>query len=742
MIDFFTKYSSRFFYSSFMLFLFSYANHLAAQEFIRFDHTPVSKNGNQLRYPWTGGMNHVQFGSTDVNNDGRNDVVVFDKANNKFLVFISTAANSTSYNYVNAYGKYFPEVSGWLVLKDYNCDGIEDFFTYNGEGNIKVFTGFYRNDTLNFRLQQNGFFYSGSGTLINTYCSDVIKPAITDINKDGDLDIISFNVFGNRLIYYENLRVENGLGCDSLFFERSDNCWGNVLDSFAASYALKDTCNFKFNRLGNISEPLHTGSYIESFDADNNGALDVVIGSVTLSNLTLLYNKGTPSYASVLLQDITYPGYDVSFNTSSFGTPSFMDADNDGRPDLLVSTFDVGTANINNVWFYKNTSDDSVQLQLQQKDFLLDNMIDLGEHSSPCFIDIDGDGLKDILVGNGGFKDYSSAPLYQLQYFKNTGTAAMPAYRLESADYLNVSTFGVQDLVPAAGDVDNDNDIDLVLGLADGRLIYWENTAGAGNPVNLTFKGTLKDASDAVISIGANAAPFLIDLNRDGKTDLLIGERNGNLNYYRGNDAASAKFIFVTDSLGKLRIRTPFNSFGYTHPVVADINNDGNYDLILGTNLSGLQFYNNIEDNLNGTFALTSLIASADLGYRLTASIDDITNDSKPELLTGTISGGLILFSQDPPDITGTFLRPSDNSLPFSVFPNPADGQITIQFNQQSNAVYAAELYSSIGQLIRAATKQSGQTITISAADLADGMYIIRLTDGIKEGFQKLIIQH
>lgn len=720
-----------------LLLSFSY---LFSQNFTRFDYLPVTKNGTLLRYPWTGGMNYVQFGSADMNNDGKKDVIVYDKANEKFLVFKATALNSTNYSYDNQYGKYFPQVNGWFTLKDYNGDGVADFFTYNGEGSIKAFKGFYRNDTLNFKLQQDGFFYSGSGTLINVYCSDVLKPAIADFNKDGDLDILAFNVFGNRLIYYENLRIENTLNSDSLFFQRTDNCWGNVLDSFAASYALRDTCNFKFNRVGNINQPLHTGSFIEAFDADNNGAVDALIGSVTLNNLTMLYNKGTPAYASVLLQDVHYPGYNVQFNTSSFGTPTYMDADNDGIPDLLVSTFDVGTANVNNVWFYKNISSDSAQLQLQQKDFLLDNMIEVGENSSPCFIDIDGDGLKDILIGNGGFKDYSSPPVYQLHYYKNIGTASSPAFRLEQTDYLNVSTFGVQDLVPAVGDIDNDNDMDLLVGISDGRIIYWENTAGNGNPVNFIFKGTLRDASDVIISIGANAAPYLIDINRDGKTDLIIGERNGNLNYYRGNDAASAKFVHVTDSLGKIQIRTPFNSFGFTHPVVADINNDNKYDLVLGTNLSGLQFYNNIEDKLNGSFILNGLLAEQELGYRLTSSIADITGDGKLELLTGNTSGGLIIFSQDPPENPNAIFDSKTESIQFNLYPNPASNLVQLQLNEFSiNTKF--EIYNLLGQYIYG-TIFKGNTLELNTSSFQSGIYLIKVSSGAKESFRKLIIQH
>ncbi|MFN8237428.1 MAG: VCBS repeat-containing protein [Chitinophagales bacterium] len=438
--------------------------HSPAQNFQRFDYLTVTENSKQLRYPWTGGINSVQFSKADVNHDGIKDLFLYDKSSGRICVFLAQGMNSTQYVFNAGYGNNFPEVNGWMVLKDYNCDGIEDFFTYQAPGNIKVYTGYYSNDTLQFRLKQNGFFYFGSGIFINVYCSEVIKPTIDDFNKDGDLDVVSFNVSGNRLIYYENQQKELGLSCDSLFFNKTDNCWGNVFDTFSSSYALKDTCSFKFNRIGSSNEIMHTGSYIESMDVDNNGVLDILVGSVGLNNMTMLYNNGSTIYASVLKQDTRFPSYDVPFNTSSFAAPVFLDVNNDGKKDLLVSTYDEGAANIENIWYYKNIRSDSVDLRFQQKDFILNDMIDAGENSNPCFMDVNGDGLTDILLGSGGYKDYINPAVYKLRYYKNTGTSTYPSFTLENEDFLNISTFGVQEIKPASGDIDNDGDTDLVIG--------------------------------------------------------------------------------------------------------------------------------------------------------------------------------------------------------------------------------------------------------------------------------------
>ena len=721
--------------------LFTFYVHSYAQNFQRFDYLSVSENSRQLRYPWTGGINSVQFSKADVNHDGKKDLFLYDKSSGRICVFLAKALNSTEYVFNAGYAGIFPEVNGWMVLKDYNCDGIEDFFTYMAPGNIKVYTGYYLNDTLRFRSQQNGFYYFGSGIFINVYCSEVIKPTIDDFNKDGDMDVVSFNVSGNRLIYYENQQKELGLPCDSLFFNKTDNCWGNVFDTFSSSYALLDTCSFKFNRMGNNNEIMHTGSYIESMDVDNNGVLDILVGSVGLNNMTMLYNNGTTIYASVLKQDTHFPNYDVPFNTSSFAAPVFLDVNNDGKKDLLVSTYDEGAANIENTWYYKNIRSDSVDLRFQQKDFLLNDMIDAGENSNPCFMDVNGDGLTDILLGSGGFKDYINPAVYKLRYYKNTGTSTYPIYTLENDDFLNISTFGVQEIKPASGDIDNDGDTDLVIGLSTGDLIYWENTATTGNPPNMVFKGNLKNASNAIINVGAFAAPCLVDLNRDGKTDLVIGERNGNINYYTGSETGAVKLNFVTDSLGKLRIKTNSSQFGFTHPCVADVTDDGKYDLILGTNLSGLQFYNNIEDKLNDTFIYTSDIVSDKLGLRTTATIADITHDGKLEMLTGNSSGGLIIFSQDPPPFQPVFVKsnPTEN-FPFSVFPNPASHQFYIHLSDLTSVV-KVQLYNIIGQQIYTAD-YAEESIAINTAQLSEGMYLLKISDGKRQGIQKILIVH
>lgn len=720
--------------------IFLLPDNCIAQAFKRFDNIPVSHFGNNLRYAWTGGVNSVQFGQADVNNDGLKDVIVYDKSNEKFLTFLALNTNSTIYKFENSYSINFPTIYSWIVMKDYNCDGIEDIFTYAGGALINTYIGYYVNDTLHYKLQQNGLFYQGFSSITNIFSSSTIKPAIFDVNHDGDLDIISFNLDGNQIIYYENLRIENNIHCDSLFFKKIDRCWGNVRDVFTSSFSLRDTCTDKFYRLAGNEQILHTGSSLDAFDADGNNVEDLLIGSVSIFNLTMLYNHGTPSYASFLSQDISFPSYNTPFNTSSFGSPAFIDVNNDTKTDLMVSMYDDGSANINNIWYYKNNGATNNQFELQQKDFLLDNMIDAGENSNPCFLDVDGDGLKDIIVGSGGFKDYVNPTVSKLLLYKNIGTTSSPSFNLVSDDFLEVSSFNISNPVPAVGDIDNDGDTDIVVGILDGRILLYENTAGANQVPVFIYKGLLKDGNNTNISVGLNAAPFLIDIDRDGKTDLVIGKRNGNLILYKGTANNTINLTYVTDSLGKIKIETFQSANGYTYPCITDINQDGKYDLILGTNYSGLQFYDNIEADLYGKYTTTRAVVDDYLGWRTTATVADITNDNKPEILTGNIDGGLIIFSQSPPDIINGIAQ-SSIKIKLNIFPNPAKEQIVIEQNDLKGN-FNMKMINLLGQTVIQKQINHQNNIVLDVSDLANGVYLLKLSNSEKEGIQRVVIQH
>jgi hypothetical protein len=62
----------------------------------------------------------------DLNGDGKKDLFVFDRQGGVVLTFLQTSAGLA---YAPQYETMFPELSDWVKLIDYNCDGKLDIFS-------------------------------------------------------------------------------------------------------------------------------------------------------------------------------------------------------------------------------------------------------------------------------------------------------------------------------------------------------------------------------------------------------------------------------------------------------------------------------------------------------------------------------------------------------------------------------------------------------------------------------------
>lgn len=108
--------------------------------FLEDDSTLVIQNNDTLINPWTGGFNAVQISTIDLNGDAYDDLFVFDRTGHTIIPFVWD--NSVSYwKYAPSYVNEFPELGNWAILRDYNCDGKKDIFSYvsGGVGVWKMF---------------------------------------------------------------------------------------------------------------------------------------------------------------------------------------------------------------------------------------------------------------------------------------------------------------------------------------------------------------------------------------------------------------------------------------------------------------------------------------------------------------------------------------------------------------------------------------------------------------------------
>jgi len=212
---------------------------LSAQSFERFD-MPVRVNGTELKNPWAGGLNAPQYSAGDFNNDGIDDLFVFDRIGNVPMVFLNEGIpGEICYTFAPEYLEGLPKLDSWVLLRDFNKDGIMDIFCYpvlSAASGIEVHRGFFEDDKLNFeQVKFPDFsidvipFTTLSGQQLNLAVTRIDLPAIDDIDNDGDLDILTFNLNGGKVEYYKNTSVEDGFGCDSLLFDLEDDCWNRVI---------------------------------------------------------------------------------------------------------------------------------------------------------------------------------------------------------------------------------------------------------------------------------------------------------------------------------------------------------------------------------------------------------------------------------------------------------------------------------------------------------------------------------
>ncbi len=693
--------------------------------FERKDSIEVIKNGQNMENPWVGGMNSIQVSKIHLNNDGDEDLLIFDRTGNTILTFIWDGVNN-KWSFQPQYAKRFPHLEYWVLLRDYNCDGKKDIFSYVS-GGIGVWKNISTAAGLEFEFVSDPYVFSSllGGTVANLYVSKVDIPDINDVDGDGDLDVLTFGIIGSRMEYHQNLSMELGFGCDSLKFETANTCWGHFLETgFATNKCiLYDTCT------SNVSSPKgvkHSGSTVLSLDMNNDGVRDLLLGDVSFKNIVALYNdnKGPNMNTSMVSQDTAFPTGTQAVDLQLFPASFYEDVDQDGVRDLIFSpNTDNEAENFKSSWLYKNYGTNSSPVFAHIKnDWMQDEMIEVGDNAHPVLFDYNNDGLLDLFVGNFGYFDLGFVDNYEskIALFENTGTVSTPEFTWITDDFGNLSTMGLgQGLSPTFGDLDNDGDIDMIVGNHEGKLAYLENSSNTLSAMTLSLSiAQLEDDNAAVIDVGYAAKPQLFDINADGLLDLIIGEENATLNYLKNIGTSTNPLFRIQDeSLGDVDVSVWWTTVGNSSPCFFR-NNQGVTQSFVGSERGQIFHYNNIDNNLQGSFNIVdTLVSLINVGTNSSPTIGMLNNDTIPDLIVGNERGGLSIFY-------GT----SDNSISvneiqkneLSIYPNPAKELINVKSNE---LILTYEVIDTFGKTVIS----GGQTNQIQINKLAQGIYLIKI---------------
>ena len=140
---------------------------------------------------------------------------------------------------------------------------------------------------------------------------------------------------------------------------------------------------------------------------------------------------------------------------------------------------------------------------------------------------------------------------------------------------------------PVLADIDNDGDMDMFLGSKNGHILFYENTGTSDHPVFSTY---LINPFGLAFT-GSYSFPDLADLDNDGDLDMLTGGFLTETYYYYENTGTVSTPVFAPP------VNNPFGLGSYVpfspSPEFVDLDNDGDYDMLTGAlyNYIGLPFY-------------------------------------------------------------------------------------------------------------------------------------------------------
>jgi hypothetical protein len=233
----------------------------------------------------------------------------------------------------------------------------------------------------------------------------------------------------------------------------------------------------------------------------------------------------------------------------------------------------------------------------------------VGYRASPTLVDIDGDGDLDAFIGNN---------LGNTVFYRNTGTATSTAF----AEARSTKPFGLSDVgyyaSPTFVDIDNDGDLDALVGNYDGDTLFYRNTGTATSPAFAAWSTN----SFGLSNVGSYASPTLVDIDGDGDLDALVGNSRGNTLFYINNAPPTS----TNDAVTTLEDTS----------VVLALTNTVTFNLVGNAAVNILNGGKGQDNLTGGAGSDTFIFAAGDDGITL-ATLDKILDYTKGAVGTGDL---------------------------------------------------------------------------------------------------------
>jgi hypothetical protein len=483
-----------------------------------------------------------------------------------------------------------------------------------------------------------------------------------------------------------------------------------VLNFTPAAQAGADTADFNRIAWNNPGMTVDLGvglwAWPIPYDVNTDGLPDLLISSGGLPGRGIYYFENTGRDDPQTGTDVFRPGIRLSDGANDV-TGSILP---DGSLRVLTPGFE-------HPGFHETGLQNKVPLPVKTE--AIHNASGRIRGVQGSYVDFNGDGRQDLVVGIGDWTDYgwdnaydsngrwANGPIHGYVFILiNTGTNKEPVYadpvRLE-ADDRPVDVYGTPS--PVFADFRGTGKLDLICGEFVDGLTFFANKGTREQPVyetgrRLRYGGEILSMPLCMIVVSA------YDWNGDGRPDLVVGQEDGRVALMENTGRVvegQPEFLppkFFLQEANKVK-------FGVlTAPVSVDWDGDGLDDLLSGNSAGEVAFIKNLGGQ-PPRWDKPQLLEAGGKPYRIMAgyngsiqgpaeskwgyaniSVGDWNSDGFPDILLNSITGRILVLENNGDRTNPGFAEPrplqvawpTSTPKPVWVWWDPEPGQLVTQW--------------------------------------------------------------